>query len=107
MAVEPNEAPVFSNTIVVKSGRAGKTLQASINPNPVSSTANITISSPQTGDYSWQISDVMGRVLQSGKGNLTSTMITYPLEVNKLIAGTYFMQIRQGNSKTTTAFIKQ
>lgn len=107
MAVEPNSAPVFSNVIVMKSKKPGSILQVSVNPNPVSGRANITITSPQDGEYSWKIIDMQGRIMEAGKGSLSAGNITYSIEVNKLIAGTYYMVVQQGSRKTTTAFIKQ
>lgn len=108
IGVDPDAAPIFSNTVVLKSNGQVKALFASVNPNPVNGKANITISSPVTGNYTWQIGNIQGKLLKNGSGSLTSAgSSNFPIEMERYPAGMYYLQVVQGNNRITAAFIKQ
>jgi trimeric autotransporter adhesin len=108
MGIEPNAAPVYSNIIVLKSAGPVKNLFASVNPNPLTGKGNITVSSPVSGDYSWQIMNIQGKLLKNGSGNFSSAgNANFPVEMNHYPAGMYYLLVIQGNNRITSAFIKQ
>jgi trimeric autotransporter adhesin len=108
MGVEPTSAPVYSNIVVVKSSSQVKNLFAAMNPNPVTGKANITLTSPVTGNYNWQVTDIQGKVLKNGSGNFTSPgTITFPVEMERYPAGMYYLRVVQGNNGFTAGFVKQ
>jgi hypothetical protein len=77
-------------------------------PNPVTTSGNFVITSGLSGDYSWNIINLEGKILQSGKGNLPAgASVRQPLNVSNLAAGMYRLRVLQGKQVVTSAFIKQ
>ncbi len=74
-------------------------IQISISPNPVIDNLNIETPSNETFDYS--LISVSGVVLDRGtiKNNIT-------LDLNNLVSGVYFLELKNTSSKTTKKFIK-
>ena len=108
MAAEPNQAPVFSNTVQVKTSKPLKGLQLRILPNPVSSSANLVISSSEAGSYAWQLMDIRGQMLKSGIGVLAQGG-SRQLQVNaaSLPSGIYRFRVVQDKHVAVSSFVKQ
>lgn len=106
LGVDPGAAPIYSNIIALKSGRKGLNFTLQVTPNPVTSNMNVVLNSPSSGDYTWQISDIQGRIRQTGKGQISAGNITFPVNVSGLYAGTYYLTVIQGAQKVTSGFIK-
>jgi len=108
MAAEPNQAPVFSNTVQVKTNKPMKGLQLRILPNPVSSSATMTISSSEGGNYAWQLMDIRGQILKSGKGFLgQGESKLQPVNAANLASGIYRIRVVQDKHMAVSSFVKQ
>jgi len=107
MGVEPGSAPTYSNIIVLKSSRRNNNFGIQVSPNPVASSMNVLLTATASGEFNWQITDLHGRVRQTGKGQVTAGNLTFPVNVSGLFAGTYYFTLTQGSQKTTTGFLKQ
>ena len=108
MAAEPNQAPVFSNTVQVKTNKPMKGLQLRILPNPVSSSANLTITSSEGGNFAWQLMDIRGQILKSGKGVLgQGESKLQPVNAANLASGIYRIRVVQDKHIAVSSFVKQ
>ncbi len=108
MASEPNQAPVFSNIVAVRSAKPGRGLHVRVLPNPVRTSANFIISSSTAGAYSWEIFNLSGQTVRSGKGSLTSGgSENIAVNTNQLPAGMYRIRTLQNGETNVTAFMKQ
>ena len=109
MAIEPNEAAVFSNIVAVNNTSIVKGVQVRIAPNPVTnSRASFIMSSSEAGNYSWSLSDMQGRTLQTGTGKLTAgSSQSQAINAAKLPSGMYRIRLVQGSRQVTSAFMKQ
>jgi hypothetical protein len=108
MATEKSSAPVYSNVVAVRSNSLVQGLKLRISPNPVSSSSNFVLNSTQKGVYRWILSDMQGRILQSGNGNLDAGgSINMPVNTTSLIKGSYQVLIIQGQQRMNASFIKQ
>jgi len=107
MGVEPNQAPVFSNIVTVRSNRSVKGLQVKVSPNPLTSTGTFEISGAD-GEYSWQMIAIDGRIIQSGRNKLApGSRIIYPVNTAGLAPGMYTFRVSTAKETVTAAFIKQ
>lgn len=61
-------------------------------PNPASSYFNVTFETPLSDDYTWNVVDVLGRVVQTGQVEEGSTQII--VESYRLSEGTYFFTMQ-------------
>jgi hypothetical protein len=108
MAVDPNTAPVFSNVVAIKASKPAKGLQLKVVPNPMTTSGNFILSSSDGGAYTWFLSDMQGRVIQTNHGSLAvGGSANQAIEVSKLSSGMYVIRAVQGNLTTTATFIKQ
>ncbi len=108
MATEKSSAPVYSNVVAVRSSNLVQGLKLRITPNPVSSSANFVLNSTQKGVYRWILSDMHGRILQTGNGNLDAGgSINMPVNSARLTSGSYQVLVIQGQQRMNASFIKQ
>ena len=108
LATEPSQAPVYSNTVVIRSGKPLQGLQVRITPNPVSSVANFVVSSSEAGNYSWTVTDMSGKIIQKGNGNLPAGgSESKTLNAASLPKGTYQLHVLQAKQTINTSFVKQ
>ncbi|TAD81627.1 MAG: T9SS C-terminal target domain-containing protein [Bacteroidetes bacterium] len=109
MATEPGQGPVFSNTVSVRNLGTLKGIQLKIAPNPVSgSNVQFIISNSDAGSYIWSITDMSGRILQTGKGILAAGgSRSENVLMTALPSGMYRIKLTQGSQTITSAFIKQ
>lgn len=78
-----------------------KKLSLIVYPNPVENQLNI---SGIEGAFDWDIMDLTGRILLSGKEMNDKIAVIEPLD--KLAAGTYIIKVTQGNQSHVTKFLK-
>lgn len=76
-------------------------LKARLFPNPVISTAELLVSSPQAGTLSWSLTNQAGQRIRTGKRNMPSGEHQFQLPVQGLPAGTYNLLLSQGQARTT------
>ncbi len=109
MAIEPNEAAVFSNIVSINNTGKIKGVQVRIAPNPVTnSAASFVVSSSEAGNYNWTLFDMQGRTLQTGTGTLTTgASQSQSINAAKLPSGMYRIRLVQGSQSVISAFTKQ
>jgi hypothetical protein len=96
----------FSNVLRVKTG--GKTFSLnSIYPTLASSQINLQVSSDKKTNASIEIIDINGRLLKKQTLILNDGIITYPVNVSSLSAGTYLVRISANEEILTGRFSKQ
>jgi Secretion system C-terminal sorting domain len=96
----------FSNIIRIQA--AGKTFSLnSIYPAVASSAVNLQISSDKKAIAFLEITDVTGRLLKKQTLALSDGIVTYPVDVSSLSAGSYFVRIAAGEETLTGRFSKQ
>jgi Domain of unknown function (DUF4397)/Secretion system C-terminal sorting domain len=82
--------------------------QAQIAPNPVNSVLNLNMELSEATDLRFRIMDVAGRTIQDGNwGMLPSGNNTQQIEVSRLLAGTYFLELLGANGQQTLKFSVQ
>lgn len=89
--LNPSSAPMTAN----------EGLKARLFPNPVVSTAELLVSSPQAGILSWSLTNQSGQRIRNGKRNVPSGEHQFQLPAQGLPAGTYNLQLSQGQARTT------
>lgn len=108
MGVEPNTAPIFSNIVLLKSSKHYNGLQIAINPNPVTASSRINVTSTNNGVFNWTVCNIQGSVLQAGKGSLQSNIAqNIGIAMNKLSPGMYVINVTQNNQTKSSSFVKQ
>jgi len=80
---------------------AGK-LEATAYPNPSQSYFNLQVKSSNTADVEIKVFDISGKLVDQLKG---ASYQTYKFG-NKLVAGTYIVEVRQGTERVTTKVVK-
>ncbi|WP_406683694.1 S8 family serine peptidase [Seonamhaeicola sp. MEBiC1930] len=75
-------------------------------PNPASKSINIKIG-PLTSNNNVKINlfDIQGRVIKSFDYQVTSNSLIKTIDLNNIFNGVYLLEVRQGNSKTTSKII--
>jgi Secretion system C-terminal sorting domain len=96
----------FSNILRVKTGSKTFSLN-SVYPAVASSMVNLQISSDKKAIASLEITDVNGRLLKRQTLALSDGIVTYPVDVSLLSAGSYFVRIAAGEEIVTGRFAKQ
>ena len=76
-------------------------LQARVFPNPVVTTAQVSLSAPQAGTLYWSLTSQSGQRLRAGQRDLPAGAYQFPLPTERLPAGTYNLQLSQGQARTT------
>lgn len=79
-----------------------------ISPNPVSSTTlQLQLSHPETGDLQVVLSDMQGRVLRNWKFSKPGIYWQQTLDLGNIPAGNYTLQLRGTTLRETQQFVKQ
>jgi trimeric autotransporter adhesin len=109
MAVEPNQAAIFSNIVAIQNTGKVKGLQVKVLPNPVTNAgASFVVSNSEPGKFNWVLFDMQGRTLQTGNGNLNAGgSQSQTINNGKLPAGMYRIKLVQGGQTSVVAFMKQ
>ena len=96
----------YSQTIKVYNG-AGTDDVLRITPNPVSKQFTLATSFPENGPVSIRIIDATGKVVRQISDNVTRGSITMQIyQLEKLAAGTYFLEVKQKDYIRNTKFVK-
>ncbi len=88
-----------SGTTALKNNSTKNNLQ--LYPNPATDKLYITLVDNSTTDINVQITDVSGRIVLQ-----QSTIVTNAINVNNLVAGTYFVKITNGTTVVVKTFNK-
>lgn len=70
-------------------------------PNPAISFVNVKIENAAGGTYTYALFDVLGRQVSTGKFSITQAAQIFPVNVNNLAAGIYFLKVADANGKVT------
>jgi len=82
--------------VTVSTSELQRELSASINPNPTSDFAQLSIQATTAKDVEIMIMDVMGRVYRQQSHRLEAGQNVIPFQLNDLGQGIYFMNITDG-----------
>jgi hypothetical protein len=88
---------------------AALSLQAELYPNPShpAETVNLLVRTAQAGAATWQLKDMLGRVISQGQAELPvgSTRLTLPAA--ELPKGVYLLQLRQGTEHLVRKMVRE
>jgi hypothetical protein len=78
-----------------------------ITPNPVSRQFTLSTSFPESGPVSIRIIDAAGHVVRQINDNVIQGNVTMQInKLDKLAAGTYFIEVKQKDLIRNTKFVK-
>jgi hypothetical protein len=77
----------------------------SVQPNPVNSSASVKFVSENSGSYTVQIIDVIGKVVNSFNTEVVEGNNSVTIETNNVPAGIYFVNITDGKVSATQKFV--
>jgi len=83
---------------------AAASLTASVYPNPVRGIASVTVTVPQKGDVTIQLTNLVGKSVMSLSRTIESSD-TFSLDASQLTSGVYFYTVTQGSQKVTGKII--
>ncbi len=95
----------YSNIIALK--QDGKNIDISFSPNPARDKLTVTLFKKESGMLFFKLLDVSGKIIAQEK-QLLSTAGAQSLQlniINGIAAGTYFIEIKDGEKKTTKKII--
>jgi len=93
----PSDSSYVDLCLDIVAGVEEQRLEISAYPNPVDDV--LTVSLAQTGNFNYQIIDVIGNLVQSGVSDNR-------IHVTSLVAGTYFVRIEKDGETGTSKFVK-
>ncbi|MGB9747898.1 MAG: DNRLRE domain-containing protein, partial [Bacteroidales bacterium] len=76
-------------------------------PNPATDKVHLVVRNDQTGPVDIRISDVSGKIIQSETVFKYGPALNYDLIITSMEKGTYFVEIRTGNTRTIKYFIRK
>jgi hypothetical protein len=90
-------------------GLEGIEFQVEISPNPARNFLNLKFSTglSSTGNVEYIIYDAMGRLIQRNNFPFEYFTATYPIDINQLLAGVYFLKVQYGENSEILSWIKQ
>jgi hypothetical protein len=81
----------YSNIVAItRWDRAARLL---VSPNPTFGTAKVIIASTVSGDAKWRLTDNNGRIVQQNSIQLTAGSNDLMLNLNRLPAGVYYLNV--------------
>lgn len=95
LAPTPTSAPPKTRSRLANETTFGSTLNISnFYPNPATDIAQVDIQSNESGTFTWQLMDQLGKVIQSGKIEITTEEATpLSLQVGGLAQGIYYFRL--------------
>ena len=103
---EAGNTPLYSGIVHLKLDPMATTI--SIAPNPVANgRLETVIQSANGGEYDISLSDITGRVLQSGRYTLLPGSNRFSTAITSFASGVYFIRLRGDNGIETKKFIKE
>ncbi|MGC4034584.1 MAG: T9SS type A sorting domain-containing protein [Chitinophagaceae bacterium] len=104
--VDINGSFTYSRTIKIYNG-SGNDERLLINPNPVVREFTLSTSFPENGPVTINITDVTGKLVKRISDNVSKGYVTMEIyQLDKLSAGTYFIEVRQNDYSRTAKFVK-
>ena len=98
----------YSKIVVVKNNAGNAVEEMRLLQNPVQSSLNFSYNSTLNTITNISIYTITGTRLFTSKAAMHQGMNSYSLDIsNKLSSGTYILELKTGNQRTTTKFIKQ
>jgi hypothetical protein len=64
-----------------------------ISPNPVINEVKVMLASPEKGKIEWKLMDNVGRVVLKGSEQVSKGANNFSINMNRLAAGTYFLDV--------------
>lgn len=87
---------------------AGLLVQAYPNPSAPAQGITLAIRTDQAGPLTWQLTDVLGRLLSQQRAHLGVGAATLPLEASgSLPTGVYLLRVQQGGQQQTLKLVRQ
>ena len=75
-------------------------------PNPVSDQMNLELAGNETGEIRILVWDQLGQKMESFQVRKNLTVLEQTLELGKLLAGLYLLEVRLGKEVLTRKFVK-
>jgi hypothetical protein len=91
----------FVYTRVISVSMSDLTVGASIAPNPASHDVRLTVYAESDGEAQWKIVDNAGRVVMNNSLSVKKGLNGVTIDINKLAAGIYFMDVQGGGVSQT------
>lgn len=88
-------------------GLDGRLMITSVSPNPTNSILNVNVQAISGGDVQYHVYDMTGKDMLQGKTQIGAGKQKMSIAVDKLAPGTYLLEMKDNNSKTTTKFTKE
>lgn len=88
-------------------GLDGTIAITSVSPNPTNSVLNVNTQLIAGGDVQYKVYDMTGKEMLHGKNSLGAGKQKMSISVEKLVPGTYVLEMKDNYSKTTTKFTKE
>jgi hypothetical protein len=99
VAIKPNPIlPVFK-------GDMGET-ELSVFPNPTAGTVQVKVSNTKGGEASWAVYDATGSRVLSGKWDFVRGENLGSIDLSRMTAGTYLVEVLAGNSRWTEKVVR-
>jgi len=100
--VDNNGESIWSSAVFVKGSAA---VVSDLYPNPTSGTLNLNLANESGSDFSLEVVDMFGKVMQSYTGSDLSN--SFSMDVTGLNKGVYFVKVTDADGNaTSTRFIK-
>ena len=64
-----------------------------VSPNPVINEVKVMVASPEQGNIQWKLIDNVGRILLKGSEQVSKGTNTFNINMNRLPAGTYYLNV--------------
>lgn len=97
----------FSYSGIVTLRLKAKGMVTLLYPNPVKTSATLTINADKNERITYSLIDLAGRVLQSKSVSLAAGSNTLTIDVSKLVVGVYSLSIQGEQTKERIRFVKQ
>ena len=81
----------------------GSNAQILVFPNPVKEILTVNMSGLSTGNYKFEMTDAIGKILFTKEMNITQSNNSFDLKVNEVAAGNYFLRV---NGKDLSKSVK-
>ena len=88
-------------------GLDGTLAITSVSPNPANSILNVNLQLISAGDVQYTVYDMTGKDMMHGKASVGAGKQKVSFSVEKLIPGTYVLEMKDNYTKTTSKFTKE
>jgi hypothetical protein len=84
----------------------GMDSQILVYPNPVKEMLNVNMSGLATGNYKFEMTDALGKILFTKEMDITESNHSFELRVNEVAAGNYFLRVNGKNLSKSVKITK-